>query len=79
MVRTQIDLEEIIGNMQCPKDFVCYRSEFEQLCEIKYAGTEAFLECLQESPGDCKFSAAFGTKSYCQCPLRIYIAKRLTR
>jgi hypothetical protein len=71
-------LEEIIGVLECPKDFKCYKSGFEVLCQARDIGSESFLECLEEDPEGCKFSFAFfGYAHLCQCPLRVYIAKKL--
>ena len=70
-------IEEILGGMQCPKDFSCYKSGFENLCKAKDIGIESFLECLEKKPQDCKFSISFGNSYFCQCPLRVYLAKKL--
>ena len=73
------ELEEIIGELKCPKNFHCCESGFEMLCKAKDVGIEEFLECLEERPFECKFSIPFGNAHYCQCPLRIYIAKKLKK
>ena len=77
------EIEEIMARMECPKDFRCYHSGLGALCAAKDIGTDIYLECLEENPGDCKFSLtvgdsyAFGDSYLCACPLRIYICKRL--
>jgi hypothetical protein len=73
------EIEEIIGQMQCPKDFVCYKSGFETLCRAKEIGVELFLQCLEETPQKCKFSVFLGRSYLCQCPLRFYIFKKLKK
>ena len=77
--RTKKELEEIIGEMECPKDFKCCESGFENLCRAKDIGVELFLECLEETPQNCKFSVMIGRSYLCQCPLRYYIFKRLKK
>ena len=72
-------LKEIIDDIQCPKDFECYKSEFEHLCEIKDIGVDTFLECLDKEANGCTFSVSFGGSYFCRCPLRIYIAKELKK
>ena len=72
-------LKKIIGSMQCPKDFMCYKSGFRKLCKAKDIGHENFLECLEENPGMCVFSLSFGRLHLCKCPLRVYIAKVLKK
>ncbi|MBW2175135.1 MAG: hypothetical protein JRF64_11155 [Deltaproteobacteria bacterium] len=72
------EIERIIGQMQCSKDFECYESGFETLCKAKDVGMESYLSCLEEHPFECKFLVGFfGDRYYCECPLRIYIAKKL--
>lgn len=70
-------IEEIIGHMQCPKGFKCAQGGFEDLCRAQECGMEYYLECLEEKPRSCKFVILFGDRHYCQCPLRVYIAKHL--
>lgn len=70
-------IEEIVGVMECPKDFQCCESDFANVCRAKDIGIESFLECLQENPQLCRFALSFGYGYLCQCPLRVYIAKKL--
>ena len=77
--RARKELEEIMGDMECPKDFKCYESGFENLWRAKEVGVELFLECLEETPQKCKFSVMIGRSYLCQCPLRYYIFKKLNK
>lgn len=72
-------IEKIIDQLNCPKDFVCYKSGFKNLCKAKDIGLEEFLDCLQEDPGICPSSISFGKGYLCHCTLRIYVAKKLKR
>lgn len=73
-------VQEIVDGMQCPRAFRCCRDNFANVCKAKdIGGIEAFLECLEENPQDCKFSVSFGFSHFCQCPLRVYIAKKLKK
>ena len=76
---TQQDIEEIIDGLKCPKDFVCYKSEFKRLCRVKDIGMESFLICLENKLLECRFSIYFGELYFCQCPLRVYIAKNIKK
>jgi hypothetical protein len=71
-------IEEIIARTSCPKDFRCYRENLSRLCKAKDIGLESFLECLEDDPEDCKFSIRFGYGHFCKCPVRVYIAKKLS-
>jgi hypothetical protein len=66
------EIEEIIGQMRCPKDFECYKSGLEILWSAKDIGLETFVECLEEDPKKCSLLASFGLESLCQCPLLVY-------
>ena len=73
------EIAEIVGDFQCPKNFRCYRSGFENLCKAKVAGTEAqLLICLEKHPKKCRFLNLAGGY-VCECPLRVYIAKKLKK
>ena len=73
----QNQIEEIINGFECPKDFICYRSGLEELCRVRDIGLESFLVCLESHTLECKFSLYYGRLYFCQCQLRIYIAKKL--
>ncbi|HZV46951.1 MAG TPA: hypothetical protein VFG06_06365 [Thermodesulfovibrionales bacterium] len=72
-------IEEMIDGLQCPKEFSCYTSNFKNLCKAKDIGLESFVVCLMSDPFACKFSLLFGSVFFCQCKLRVYIAKKLTK
>lgn len=72
-------IEELIAGMQCPKDFKCIDSGFENLCKAKDFGLENYLECLEHNPHGCKFALRFGDGYFCQCPLRVYLNKKLKK
>jgi hypothetical protein len=74
------EIEEIIRVIQCPKDLECYKSGFEILCKAKNVGVGdgSFLVCLEKYPQKCGFVSL--ERGYlCECPLRIYIAKKLKK
>jgi hypothetical protein len=71
------ELEEIVGQMQCPKDCKCCESGLEALCKARDVGAESFLECMEEHSERCPFSVSLGVESLCQCPLRVYICRKL--
>lgn len=73
------EIEKVIGQMKCPKDFKCYKSGLQVVCKARDIGIESFLECLEEDCEWCKFSFHFGNRVFCRCPLRVYIAKKLKK
>jgi hypothetical protein len=75
--RTQI--KEIIDSMECPNDFKCYKSGFEDLCEIKIFQDGDLVECVDTHSWLCKLSFGFGRGYFCKCPLRKYVAKHFYR
>jgi len=72
-------MEKIIGEMDCRKDFRCYKSGFEGICKARDIGLESHLECLEEAPYKCPFSVHFGRSYFCNYSLRVYIAKTLEK
>jgi hypothetical protein len=48
-------IKKIIDDIECTKDFECYKSEFEHLCEIKDLGMDSFLECVDKEANGCTF------------------------
>ena len=69
----------LMGEMTCPKGFACAQSGFEQLCRARAIGLSSHLECLEANPGSCAFSVPHGTDCLCECPLRVYLFRRLGR
>lgn len=65
-------IERIASGMECPKDFKCRKSGFEDLCKTKLVAGNRLVECLEENK--CRFALPFGGSAYCRCPLRIYVA-----
>ena len=78
-VETNRQIEEIIRQIKCDKDFQCCKSGFEDICEAKDIGLPDSVKCLSKHPGDCEYAFAFGDSYFCKCPLRVYIAKNLKK
>jgi len=70
---------EMIGELKCPKDFQCYKSKYDELCNAEFKGRPDILHCLEEAPDECIFSLSYMGIHYCQCPLRNYIAEKIGR
>ncbi|MHC4192263.1 MAG: hypothetical protein ACYSUB_21750 [Planctomycetota bacterium] len=75
--RLKTQIEEIVHEMDCPKDFACYRSGFTDLCKVKKAATSPWLVCSEVQPQRCRFALPIGHAYFCQCRLRHYVAKAL--
>ena len=67
----QKQIEAIMSNLKCPKDFRCYKQGFEGFPKLRRSGP--LLECLEDNSIDCNFSVHFGGKYYCWCPLINYV------
>ncbi len=70
------NIEEIISGLKCEKNFKCADTGFEFLCKAKDFGVDNFLECLESDPQECNFNL-YGY--LCQCPIRVYLAKKLKK
>ncbi len=72
-------IEKIIGQIECPKDFSCYKQGFENLCKAQDVGLASHLVCREEHPPECHFSWDVGSAFYCTCPVRVHIARKLNK
>lgn len=71
------DILKIAGSMKCSKGFVCYKSNFNQLCKVRNIGEGKVIECSPVNQGPCVYRFSFMGKIFCKCPLRYYIARNL--
>ena len=69
-------IEQIMADMNCPKDFTCYKSAFKKLCKAKDNGMNDYADCL-DSDLKCSFKLSFGNGFFCRCPLRVYFAQNV--
>jgi len=70
-------IEKIMSEMKCSKNFRCYESGFKILGKAEDIHIESFVKCLEAKAWECEFAFAFGSEYFCKCPLRIYILKNL--
>ncbi|MGD0887142.1 MAG: hypothetical protein ABSA46_20045 [Thermodesulfovibrionales bacterium] len=73
----QKEIEIIMEVLECPKDFGCYKAGYKKLCRAKDIGLQSFLQCLEGTSPDCKFSLPYGGIYFCRCPIRRRIIKNL--
>jgi hypothetical protein len=68
-----------MAQMECGKDFACYKSGFEKVSKARDDGLEGYVWCLEEemTARGCDFAVCYGRGVLCKCPLRIYLAKKL--
>ena len=72
-------IEEIIRTMHCPRDFECYKSDFQNVGEVGIVGDAVMLECIEPRGRECVFGSPRGAGIICTCPLRNYIARNFWR
>ena len=72
-------IKRIMNEIECSKDFVCYESNFRNVCNAKDIGLKSYLLCLEKQPQECNFSLFFVDEYLCKCPVRIYLAKKLKK
>jgi hypothetical protein len=41
-------IEQLMGEIQCPKDFKCVKDNFTCLCKVREFGSDEHLECLEK-------------------------------
>jgi len=72
-------IEQIIKEMNCPRGFECYTSDFENLSDVGIVGDAKMVECIKADAQICEYGVPFGLGVLCKCPLRNYIAKQFRR
>ena len=70
-------MEEIAGEINCPNDFRCFKSEPEELLKARKIGINGYLDCPEEESKECKLSVPLGKRYLCKCPVRVYIAQNI--
>jgi hypothetical protein len=73
------EIERIIDELECPKDFECYKSKFDVLSMARDIGMDSIIECLEKDRIACSFAISFGYACFCKCPLRVFISKKLNK
>ena len=68
-------IEQIIEQTHCPRDFQCYKDQFETLGKMRLAAGDELVECLDERAKECEFATPFGGVHYCTCAVRGYVAR----
>jgi len=69
------EIEEMMPNIRCDKQFDCYRSEFGRLGPVRITAGGKLIECQSAGRQLCAFAIPFGKFAFCTCPLRGYIAR----
>jgi hypothetical protein len=72
-------LEQLMGEIQCPKDFKCVKENFGSLCQVRKSGNDEHLECLEINPSLCPFAVPFTYRHICICQMRMYIIQKLNK
>lgn len=73
------EVEQLITTFKCPLDFRCYKSQFEEICDAVIIGDGKLVECTDEDAAKCGLSYSFGDGYFCECPLRVYVARTLKK
>ena len=78
LTREEINtIANIISEQECPSDFKCYKSGFEDMCGALLGpmlDSEQSVVCKDENTKTCRYSVPFGSTNICTCPLRRYVA-----
>jgi len=67
--------EEIMGLMDCPSDFPCYKKKLRPLCNTKDIGVKDYVSVTHNGYW-CKFLMVVEKAYYCRCPLCVYLTKK---
>jgi hypothetical protein len=71
-------IEELMEELECPRDFVCYKQHPEHILKAQVYSDHMFgLPCSQKGDLYREFLFSYGHSRYCQCPTVFHIAKKL--
>ena len=71
------EIQEIMGRMECERDFACCNLDHNPRCKVKDVELENHLQVEGESDDSCKYLVVSNGVSYCRCPLCVYLSKKL--
>jgi hypothetical protein len=72
-------IEQLMRQMECPKDFKCVKENFDHLCQVSEFGFDEHLECLEKNPSHCPFAVPFINRYICICQMRMHIIQKLKK
>jgi len=75
--RDRRNIEKIISQLNCQKNFKCAASDFENLCKAEDIGLGTHLLCHDSATFLCGFSLRVDQENFCSCPVRVYLARHL--
>jgi len=75
----EMQVKAIIATMNCPKEYQCYRSNFQIIGSARLVGDAGVVECIAERVSTCRYGLPFGSSVFCSCRLRKYIIETFGR
>ena len=73
------NINELMKEFHCAKNFKCLEFKFDEMCKAKDIGQEDYLECLDPNAEQCEYSLSFAHGYLCQCSIRLHIKKSLKK
>ena len=73
------EIKKLMKEIDCPKNFICMKDGYKNLCKAEDLGLDEFLECMQEDSSSCPYSFRFGSNFFCKCGVRFYLARKLEK
>ncbi|MBU8922875.1 MAG: hypothetical protein KOO63_13750 [Bacteroidales bacterium] len=71
------EIKKIMMNIDCPKDFRCYKQDFKDICKAKDFGIESYVDCGEDDSPSCLFAFDLGDLTLCKCTLRVFVSKKM--
>jgi hypothetical protein len=73
-------IEPIKMQMKCPDSSSWINNENKQICKARAVGLDTYIECLEdERYHECTYNRPYSSIYLCECPARIFVAKKLGR
>lgn len=70
-------IRELAESIRGACGLVCVHTDFQVVCEARDIGLASTLSCSAHEGCGCPFRLALSFGQFCQCPIRVQIAKSL--
>jgi len=66
----KLAIDKLLSQITCNNNFSCVKSNFHNLCKVKYDHGRNNLLCLEKANFGCTFRHKVNNTYICGCPLR---------
>ena len=78
---TPVPVDDLVQAMPCPngREHACAKCELESHRARRHLGTLSYIRCTRRDGAACPQVLRVGPVRYCNCPVRMTIARRIQK